>query len=78
MNGRKVDSILGPVYEAVFNKIRPLKSNVNNFSKEIKNTVLLRYWKQLKLNDIGVLIKVTSKNKQLTTKLPQYCLHRIT
>ena len=36
MNGRKVDSILGPVYEAVFNKIRPLKSNVNNFSRKSK------------------------------------------
>ena len=36
---------------------------MNNFSR--KSKALLCYWKQLKLNNKGILVKVTSKNKQL-------------
>ena len=49
INDQKVDSIIGSVYEAAVNKIHPLKSNLNSFSR--KSKILFRYWKQLKLNN---------------------------
>ena len=63
INDYKADSIIGLLYEAALNKILKLKSSLNNFSR--KSKTLLRYWKQLKLNNKGILVKVTSKIKQI-------------
>ena len=61
INDQKVDSIIDPAYKAVVNKISPLKSNLNNFSR--KSKILLRYWKLLQLNNKGIVVKATSKNE---------------
>ena len=71
LNDHKLDSIIESVYQTAVNKIRPLKSNLNNFSK--KSKMFLRYWKQLKSNDKEILLKVTSKHKQIV--LPQNYRH---
>ena len=62
INDQKVDSIIGSVYEAAVNKIHPLKSNLNSFSR--KSKILLRYWKQLKLNN-KVILKLLPKTNNL-------------
>ena len=61
INDQKVDSIIDPAYKAVVNKISPLKSNLNNFSR--KSKILLRYWKLLQFNNKGIVVKATSKNE---------------
>ena len=75
LNDQKLDSIINPVYRAVVDKIHPLKSNLNNFSR--KSKTLLRYWKKLKLNDKGILIKVLSKRKHIVLPPNYHHIYRI-
>ena len=77
INDQKVYLIIGPVYEAVVDRIYQLESNLNSFSE--KSTILLRYWKQLKLNNKGILVKFTFKKQEtcFTQKLTQYGLDNI-
>ena len=77
INDQKVYLIIGPVYEAVVDKIYQLESNLNSFSE--KSKILLRYWKQLKLNNKGILVKFTFKKQEtcFTQKLTQYGLDNI-
>lgn len=75
LNDHKLDSIIESVYQTAVNKIRPLKSNLNNFSR--KSKTLLRYWKKLKLNDKGILIKVLSKRKHIVLPPNYHHIYRI-
>ena len=77
INDQKAYLIIGPVYEAVVKKVYQLESNLNSFSR--KSTTLLRYWKQIKLNNKGILVKAIFKKQAtvFTQKLPQYGLDNI-
>ena len=60
---QKSDPVIRPIYEKVWCKTYPSKTEYKNLSR--KSKLILRYWKSLSISKQGVLIKTTKNSHQI-------------